>query len=380
MNKRVLHFCTGPLFQRTETFIYNLVAGLRSWEPVLAAPERINEKEFPLKGVRFFQVRVGCSGIRGVFDNVLRRHLRWVDPILFRVLNESRASVVHAHFGWSGVRAELACKKKRIPLLVSFYGLDAAIRRGRESDIEQLYEHLFTNAALVCVEGPHLANTVSKLGCPSEKIRILRIAVPVDEIGFRVRDCLDSRRVRLLHCGRFVRKKGLLILLEALADLRRKDCSFELCVIGDGPLRPEIERSILLLELQKSVRLLGPQPRDVFWRELEKCDLLVAPSLSAPNGDSEGGAPTVILEAQSAGVPVVTTNHADIPFVVVPNGSAILADEGSVPSLVNALEKAIGESDRWAEMGHSGREFVSAKHNASVVCLQLESLYDEVTK
>jgi colanic acid/amylovoran biosynthesis glycosyltransferase len=126
--------------------------------------------------------------------------------------------------------------------------------------------------------------------------------------------------------------------------------------------------------------MLGAQSRNVFWKELDGCDILVAPSRTGPDGDSEGGAPTVLLEAQAAGVPIVTTNHADIPFVLAPGGSAVVARENDPAAVAEAINECILNSSQWPDRGEAARRFVAEKHDISAVAGELDSLYERLLK
>src|SRR5262249_51815879 len=154
------------------------------------------------------------------------------------------------------------------------------------------------------------------LGAPSAKIALLPITIEVDRYPYRPRRLEPSAVLRLLFVGRFTPKKGLPVLLRTLALARADLGPCELHVVGGGDGEPEARRLIAELGLEGQVRLLGFQPRDAVVREMDQAHVLAVPSVTSPDGDSEGGAPTILLEAQAAGLPVLGSTHADIPFVV----------------------------------------------------------------
>jgi colanic acid/amylovoran biosynthesis glycosyltransferase len=100
------------------------------------------------------------------------------------------------------------------------------------------------------------------------------------------------------------------------------------------------------------------------------------PSRTAADGDTEGGAPTVILELQAMGIPVVATRHADIPFVV-PRPQELVAEE-DVDALAEALCRVANETEteRRARTGEA-RAFVEARHDAAVTAAGVEDVYLE---
>jgi colanic acid/amylovoran biosynthesis glycosyltransferase len=184
-----------------------------------------------------------------------------------------------------------------------------------------------------------------------------------------------GRPARLLFCGRLTEKKGLLDALEAVAAVRARHPQVEFRILGDGEERPRAERLIMSLGLRDCVRLLGLQPYEIVQRELAAADILLAPSRTASDGDSEGGAPTILLEAQAAGLPVVATTHADIPYVVVAGKSGLLAPEGDPAALAECLRSLLETPERWAEMGRAGRRHVEQEHDVRTTAAGLEETY-----
>ena len=91
---------------------------------------------------------------------------------------------------------------------------------------------------------------------------------------------------------------------------------------------------------------------------MERCHVLLQASLTAADGDGEGGAPVVLLDAQASGLPVVATRHADIPEYVLDGRSGLLAPEGDVEALAGCIGAMVEDPARWPEMGREGRRHV----------------------
>src|SRR5262249_29160085 len=115
-------------------------------------------------------------------------------------------------------------------------------------------------------------------------------------------------------------------------------------------------------------------------RELAAADIFLHPSVTAADGDSEGGAPTTILEAQAVGGPAVATHHADIAYGVRGGGSALLGRRRDCPGLGGALAGLIDHPERWAAMGEAGRRHVAAYHDIDREALRLEECYAGLIK
>src|SRR5439155_13466167 len=102
------------------------------------------------------------------------------------------------------------------------------------------------------------------------------------------------------------------------------------------------ERLAAKLDCADAVRITGMVSHTEYRELVAGAHVCLQPSRTAADGDTEGGAPTVILEMQALGIPVVATRHADIPFVV-PRPEE-LAPEGDVDALADALCRVAGES------------------------------------
>ena len=120
------------------------------------------------------------------------------------------------------------------------------------------------------------------------------------------------------------------------------------------------------------------QPHRKVIEELQTYDILIQPSVTAENGDSEGGAPTIILEGQACGVPVISTNHADIPYITCPNESALLSPEQDVDGLAHNIRQLFDNSEAWSRMGKKGREHVEKYHDVRKEVAALEAIYTEL--
>ncbi|MCZ6677029.1 MAG: glycosyltransferase, partial [Candidatus Poribacteria bacterium] len=181
--------------------------------------------------------------------------------------------------------------------------------------------------------------------------------------------------VHLLFSARFVEKKGLMDALEAVLMTRATHKNFAFKIIGSGPLEAEATRFIAENDMKDYVSLLGFLPYEDYLREMRSADIFLQSSKTARNGDSEGGAPTTILEAQATGKPVIATRHADIPNIVVENKSALLSDEGDRDGLSNNIISLLNRQDEWVAMGAAGRAFVEKYHNIDTEIINLEEKY-----
>ena len=260
-------------------------------------------------------------------------------------------------------------------MVVSFYGFDAT-HLGAHALWRRRFRRLFRVASLVLAEGPHLRDRLLELGCPRERARIQRIPVRLELFPFRPRRRPEEGPVTFLQACRFVEKKGVDLTVEAFARLAGRWPAARLRLLGDGPERERLEERVAAAKLGERVRFLGMCGHREYARVLEEAHVFVQPSRTAANGDGEGGAPTTLLEAQASGLPVVTSDHADIPHVVA-EGGALVVPEGDVEALAGAMERLLEHPGEWAERAEAGRRKVEEDHDPEDLVARLEELYDE---
>jgi len=167
-------------------------------------------------------------------------------------------------------------------------------------------------------------------------------------------------------------------LLQALQAVERAYKTFpdlKFRIIGDGELQPQVEQLIDRYQMHAYTKLLGFLSHQSMIDEMDAADIFIHPSVTAANGDSEGGAPTTILEAQACGMPVLSTYHADIPSVVAPGKSALLAPERDIDSLAQNLMTLLSNQEQWSAMGMAGRTFIENNHNILSEVKRLEERY-----
>ena len=359
----------------TATFIHQYITNMHRYEPVVLAALKERPKRFPFPDLYIPDL----SRLQTFFVKVDRRLFhreRMVEPFFRQTIQSSEVKLLHAHFGPMGVLA--LSLRASLPLVTTFYGKDMSAFPRRPGWLKS-YRKLFEEGDLFLVEGSHMKNRLVELGCPSGKIKIQRIGVDLKDFSYRAAPPVDGY-VRILMCGRFVEKKGFEYGVRAFSRILQEFPNARLRIVGDGPLRPKVERLIGSLgpEVGERITLLGYLSYAAYAEEAESAHILMAPSVTAADGDSEGGAPTVLLEMQARGVPVLSTWHADIPEVVVDGASGYLVPERDEAALAEKLVELLAHPERWGEMGRAGRSHIENQHNIVNLALQLEERYDAV--
>ena len=165
--------------------------------------------------------------------------------------------------------------------------------------------------------------------------------------------------VTILSVCRLVEKKGMDLLLEALARLpRRFDWRF--VHVGGGPLAERMKRSAAALGIAERVTWRGALTQERVLEEYRAADIFALASRIARDGDRDG-LPNVLAEAQSQGLPCVATRVSAIPELLREDVSAHLVEAGDCAALAAALEALITQPARRRALGAAGEARVRAE-------------------
>lgn len=304
--------------------------------------------------------------------------------LLERQMRRSGAMILHSHFGDRGWCNIDLVRKLGARHVVTYYGYDV----GRLPRVEPVwrtrYAELFGSAHLFLCEGPFMARSLVELGCPREKIKVHHLGVNIGSIGVAPRLWQPGTPLRVLLAGSFVEKKGLPYAVAALGRIACR-VELEISIVGDADSKPEhqLEKSRILAAVEAAG--LGPRAKFFGYCTYEKllataqrCHVLVAPSVTASDGDSEGGAPVTIIEMAASGMPVVSTRHCDIPEVLEDGVSGLLAEERDVDGLTEKLNWLIDHPDAWQPLIRAARRRIEAEFDATIQGRRLASCYDQV--
>jgi Glycosyltransferase len=387
---------------RSETFVLSQIRGLiqlgcdvriyaDNKDPITKA-QRDEDETALLDRVSYFglplnQARETVGRLRSRYSAVVNRAVAQRPARRFhesagaglRLRFEARAfgtnakfDVIHAHFGPNGVRTVRLRRMGVVsgPVLTSFYGYDIARHWSRAG-----YEQLFREGDRFTALSNYMRDSLVALGCPADRTVIHRLGV--DTSRFRMKPRPENSRLELISVARLIPKKGIEHALRAVAELARRKVRVHYTVVGGGPLRDRLEKLAYELKLGDSVVFAGVQPQSAVVEMLQRSDVLLAPSVTALDGDAEG-TPMAILEAQSFGIPVVSTLHAGIPEVVDDGCSGFLVPEGDAAAMAERIRQLGESASLRREMGQAGRSIVTEKHDISKLNQELLRIYQSL--
>ncbi len=286
-----------------------------------------------------------------------------------------RFDAILCHFGHQARIAQ--CLRDmdilRGPLATVFHGYDMSVfPREQGSDC---YDRLLQAGDLQLPISDHWAKKLIHWGADPDAVEVHHMGVDPDRFTMKPRQP-DGQGVRLLSIGRLVEKKGLKYALEAFARVAPWHTDLRYTIVGDGELRQELEAQARQLGVDDQVDFRGWCDRDEVRQALHDHHLLLAPSVTAANGDMEG-IPVVLMEAMATGMPVISSIHSGIPELVDHGTSGLLAGEGDVGELTRYLTELVQSPSRWPAMGEAARDIIAQSFHIQRLNDALVSLFEE---
>ena len=169
----------------------------------------------------------------------------------------------------------------------------------------------------------------------------------------------------VLCVARLVEKKGIDVLIDAVALLTAGHPHLVVEIIGGGPLDETLRARAKAAGVDRVIRFLGPQLSDVVDAAYQRCAMVVLPCRVAANGDRDG-MPTVILEAMARGLPVISTNVVGISEAVKPGRTGLLVPPDDPAALATAIDELLQDADMRIRLGAAGRALVSRQYDPGV--------------
>jgi glycosyltransferase involved in cell wall biosynthesis len=301
---------------------------------------------------------------------------------LSKACRDGRFDVVHTHTSKGGILGRTAARLARVPVVIhtvhgfafhesssrtstAFYAtLERAAARLSDrvitvSDYHRLWAlrlHIASPERIVTI---HNGVSRSRLGVSRNRSEVR------DDLG------LDSDAVVIVAIGRLAPQKGLETLLRALPDIRRRDPRVLVVLVGEGPLRGELETYVRGAGLTPFVRFLGF--RTDIGDILNASDVVAAPSLWE-------GLSISVLEAMAMAKAIVTTNIGSNLELVEDGVSGILVPPGRSGPFAESILRLTADPGLAGRFGEAARERFERGFTEQVMKESLWNLYDELLR
>lgn len=356
---RVMHVCLTLEMGGAETLAVQMAndQARRCAHPPLVASIGATDPSSLVRSA--IAARVRFEDLKGPAGTALPQVLRLRSLIL-----RERRSVVHAHNAAPLVTSALACAGLQVRLIYTHHG----------SKVVQAFSHpllrpyLLRRVSHLVAVSPEAADCLRRsLGGALNGARLHTVLNGVDVDRFSNADPPPAAAPPVIGLvGRLSPEKRVDVAIAALARLRDRKISCQLWLVGNGPLRAQLEQQVETLRLGDRVHFLGLRS-DV--------PALLAQMSVYVNSSATEGISLAILEAMAARCPVVATAVGGTPLLVEDGASGRLIPPGSPEELARALEELLRQPARAADFGERGRETVAARFSFRSMMSQYDTLY-----
>ncbi len=268
-----------------------------------------------------------------------------------RLMERDGVQHVHCHFATHPALAGLLIHRLvGIPYSFTAHGSDLHVDR------TMLCQKVSEAAFTVTISNDNRKVFERECGGPIASLEVIHCGVDTG-VFHPIPRKTDRAGLAILSIGTLHEVKGQTHLIEACRLLAAEGVPFTCQFVGDGPDRAALEAQVTEARLTDRVEFLGQRTRTEIARLLASSDVLVAPSVPTRGGKREG-IPVVLMEAMSAGLPVVASALSGIPELVIDGQSGSTVPPGDAPAIAAALVRLHGDPDLRARLGNAARERV----------------------
>ncbi|MFZ4681051.1 MAG: glycosyltransferase [Terrimicrobiaceae bacterium] len=352
--------------------IHRHVTGLRNFRPVVLTQKL--EGDWPAERVEVvprshwrFLARAAEKSSGRPWQISNREAERMIE-----VLTATDARLLHVFFGNTAVHLLPLLRKCGLPVVVSFHGSDVAGSMASPEYTGAVAE-IFDLAEAVPCRSERLAERVAQLGCPREKLRLMRTILP--DIPFTHRTPPTDDTWRIVQAARLVPKKGLVTALRAFAAFTKVYPWSTFTIAGEGPMEEELRSLAAELEIEDRVEFTGFLSQESLQGLFSIGHIFLHPSETV-DGDAEG-VPNAMLEAMAGGLPVVTTRHGGIPEVITDGKNGLLCEEKDTAGLTATLLRLAGDSELYRTLSKNASASVRDQFSGERQVAAIEQIYRE---
>ncbi len=174
--------------------------------------------------------------------------------------------------------------------------------------------------------------------------------------------------------GRFVRKKGFHVLVDALARLRDQGRPTRAVLIGEGKERANVMQQVRELGLTRWVRFPGALTQPEVRRQLRRAGIVTLPCVVDTDGNQDA-LPTVLIEAAASGVPTVATRIAGVPEIIQHGRTGLVIEPGDAIALARALDSLLRAPARRARFGRAARAHAVSRFDQNAAIRRLIRIF-----
>lgn len=275
-----------------------------------------------------------------------------------KLLSRFPFDIVHIEFSGLGVTYGNALDKLAAKVVVSCRGTAEKVKPISEPNRKEQLRKLFSRVDAIHCVSQDMATTIAPYCDEHGKIFINRPSIDPEVFKRAAPYSPSTSTLQIFTIGRFTFQKGYLIGLMAMRKLKNEGVNFHWKIVGDGPLKEEMQYHIHALQLQDCVELAGKKNRDEILDLYNHADVFLLPSVYE-------GIANVCLEAMSMELPVLSTRSGGMEEVIVHQQNGLLCEVYDVDSIADNVTWLVQNRDLLKGLGIQARKMVIERFTIS---------------
>lgn len=383
--KRISHFLRA-FVPPTESFIYNQISSIEEFDVINYCNHKIPGSNYSkIEALEISKLLPFYEKFVFKLSYLLFRFLpSFASKRLVREIKSQNVQLLHFHYLIDARYFLKIVKLLDLPSVVSGYGWDVSLFPKKYFGLGKYYlKPIFKYMDIFLAMSDDMKNDLLRLGCPNEKIIVHYHGIDVKRFLNPNRNYNNKSKYNILFCGRLVPKKSPQSILYALKVLENDKDMFpdwHLTFVGDGPLRKQLYNIVHEYNWHKKVTFTGhiKHTSNELIKFYHNADIYIQPSVTA-NGEKEG-IPGTLIEAMSAGLPVISTKHAGIPYIISHEINGLLIDEGDVLSLAKHLKRLLLSRELREKLGKNAAIKAKDELDLKQKTKELEEIYKSILR
>jgi len=290
-------------------------------------------------------------------------------------IRDINPDIIHIHFGSLAARLHLVTKSTDsfFPVLTTWHGYEAnALPNMLGSNI---YHPLFSAPYKHTVGSCFMHERLCSLGAKPENIYTIPMGIALDRFTYREPKAFSSSEpLKILSVGRLDEMKGHTYLIKAVQKVIQNGNIAELKIVGDGPLKSDLEDQIFDAGLGNHVHLLGAKDSNEVLKLMHSADLFALTGTIAKSGKVETQG-VVFAEAQATGLPVIASDVGGVPESIIDRQTGILCPPADVSKIQEAILFFINNRQELNNFSVRARKFVERKFSIEDMLNHFEEAY-----
>jgi glycosyltransferase involved in cell wall biosynthesis len=311
--------------------------------------------------------------------------------MLRSVMRELKPTIVHTHASKAGALGRLAAFHERVPITVhTFHGhvFHSYFNQASTLFYKQLERQLAAKTSAIVAISARQKEELCEIHriAPSHRTHVIPLGFdlgrftfdqPLRRANFRKKYDVSNDIFAIGIVGRLAAVKNHLLFLEALALLKlQTNIKFRAFIVGDGELRSKIEAWCDALMLTRSTAS-DPRQSDVVFLSWITDVAQILPGFDAVALTSHNeGTPVSLIEAQAAGVPVVSTRVGGVADILLQGETGLLTRPGSPDDLAGALRLLMEDQDLYDDMARRAPAFALEHFSRERLASDMRALYE----